>query len=138
MKFSANVHVLNITSGENDVMLSHLFKKGETITKEVYLRILRTKPRVNRGWKLSPGSHISFSRTVYKSFSKLLEGQNSLDKTYPHCRRDSFGFKEFWPLNSSDLNPLGYYVWSVIKRVTNKSTHLNVASRPLLRQHLWI
>ncbi|EFN64380.1 hypothetical protein EAG_15515, partial [Camponotus floridanus] len=23
---------------------------------------------------------------------------------------DSFGFKEFWPLNSSDLNTLDYYV----------------------------
>lgn len=67
MKFPANVHILSITSGENDVMPPHLFKKGETITKEVYLRILRTKPRVNRGWKLFPGGHISFSRTAYTS-----------------------------------------------------------------------
>ncbi|EFN64381.1 hypothetical protein EAG_15514, partial [Camponotus floridanus] len=57
-KVSANVHVINIISGDNDVMPLHLFKKGEIITKEVYLRILRTKPRVNRGWKLSRKPYI--------------------------------------------------------------------------------
>jgi len=30
--------------------------------------------------------------------------------------------------NNPDLNPLVYYVWSVIERVTNKSRHLNVTS----------
>jgi len=36
--------------------------------------------------------------------------------------------KEFWPPNSPDLNPLDYYVWSVVERVTNKSRHPNVTS----------
>ncbi|KYM94846.1 hypothetical protein ALC62_14441 [Cyphomyrmex costatus] len=36
--------------------------------------------------------------------------------------------KEFWPPNSSDLNPLDYYVWSVVERVTNKSRHPNMTS----------
>jgi len=34
----------------------------------------------------------------------------------------------FWPPNSPDLNPLDYYVWSVIERITNKSLHPNVTS----------
>ncbi|KYM94327.1 hypothetical protein ALC62_15046, partial [Cyphomyrmex costatus] len=41
---------------------------------------------------------------------------------------DMFWFKEFWPPNSPDLNPLNYYVWSVVERVTNKSRHSNVTS----------
>jgi len=41
---------------------------------------------------------------------------------------DLFWSKEFWPPNSPDLNPLDYYVWSVVERVTNKSRHPNVAS----------
>ncbi|EFN80751.1 hypothetical protein EAI_08338, partial [Harpegnathos saltator] len=41
---------------------------------------------------------------------------------------DMFCSKEFWPPNSTDLNPLDFYVWSVVERVTNKSRHLNVAS----------
>ncbi|KYN09101.1 hypothetical protein ALC57_18788 [Trachymyrmex cornetzi] len=30
--------------------------------------------------------------------------------------------------NSPDLNPLDYYVWGVVERVTNKSRHPNVTS----------
>ena len=36
--------------------------------------------------------------------------------------------KKFWPPNSPDLNPLNYYVWSLVERVTNKSRHPNVTS----------
>ena len=39
-----------------------------------------------------------------------------------------FWSKEFWPPNSPDLNPLDFYVWGVVERVTNKSRHPNVAS----------
>jgi len=39
-----------------------------------------------------------------------------------------FWWKEFWPPNSPDLNPLDFYVWGVVERVTNKSRHPNVAS----------
>ena len=30
--------------------------------------------------------------------------------------------KEFWPPNSPDLNPLDFYVWGVVERVTNKTS----------------
>ncbi|KYN18724.1 hypothetical protein ALC57_08952 [Trachymyrmex cornetzi] len=30
--------------------------------------------------------------------------------------------------NSPDLNPLDYYVWSVVEKITNKSRHPNVTS----------
>jgi len=39
-----------------------------------------------------------------------------------------FWSKKFWPPNSSDLNPLDYYVWIVVERVMNKSRHPNVKS----------
>jgi len=35
-KFPANVHVLGIMSNQGDVMPLHFFKKGETVTKEVF------------------------------------------------------------------------------------------------------
>lgn len=40
IKFPANVHVLGVVSSEGDVMPPHFFKKGETVTKEVYVHIL--------------------------------------------------------------------------------------------------
>lgn len=41
----------------------------------------------------------------------------------------TFWSKNFWPHNSTDLNPLDRVVWSVIQRQFNKSRHPNVASR---------
>jgi len=41
-----------------------------------------------------------------------------------------FWSKEFWPPNSPDLNPMDYYVWSVIEQVTNKSRYPNMTSFP--------
>ena len=31
--------------------------------------------------------------------------------------------KEFWPPNSPDLNPLDYFVWGEVERVSNKNAH---------------
>uniref|UniRef100_T1HXZ5 Tc1-like transposase DDE domain-containing protein n=1 Tax=Rhodnius prolixus TaxID=13249 RepID=T1HXZ5_RHOPR len=39
-----------------------------------------------------------------------------------------FWSKEYLPSNSPDLNPLDYYVWSLVERDIKKSRHPNVAS----------
>lgn len=39
-----------------------------------------------------------------------------------------FRSKAFWPPNNPNLNPLDYYVWDVVERVTNKTRHPNVTS----------
>ena len=39
-----------------------------------------------------------------------------------------FWSKKFWLPNSPYLNPLDYYIWSVVEKITNKSRHLNVTS----------
>jgi len=39
-----------------------------------------------------------------------------------------FWSKKFWLSNSPDLNPLDYYVWSVVEKVTNKSRHPSMTS----------
>lgn len=36
------IHVLGVPSSEGDVMSPHLFGKGQTVTGEVYLRVLQT------------------------------------------------------------------------------------------------
>ena len=56
-----------------------------------------------------------FSAGAYESF----DSQNWLSDNV-----NIFWSKEFWnPPNSPDLNPLDYYVWSVVERVRNKSRH---------------
>jgi len=39
-----------------------------------------------------------------------------------------FWFKKFWPPNSSDLNPLDYYVWSIVERSQTSLAIPNVTS----------
>ena len=120
-KFPASIQVLSVVSSEGDVMPPHFFNKGETITKEVYLRVLTTvvKPWIDT---VTSGRPYVFQQDGAPAHTSHLV-QNWLSDNV-----DMFWSKEFWPPNSPDLNPLDYYVWSVIERVTNKSKHLNVAS----------
>ncbi|KYM84226.1 hypothetical protein ALC53_05464, partial [Atta colombica] len=84
-KFSANVHVLDIVFS---VMLPHFFKKEETVTKEVYLRVLMdvVKPRM---------------KTVASGRPYVFQQDGLLSDNV-----DIFWSKEFWPPNSSDSNPV--------------------------------
>lgn len=55
-KFPVSVHVLDVF-GEGDIMPPHFFNKGETITKEVYARVVPiegcTSPHESFGPKLA-------------------------------------------------------------------------------------
>ena len=46
-------------------------------------------------------------------------------KTQEWCRQNMHltWTKEFWPPNSPDLNPLDYFVWGEVERVSNKNAH---------------
>ena len=39
-----------------------------------------------------------------------------------------FWSKDFWPPNFPDLNPMDYYVWGTLERMTNKNPHHNLDS----------
>jgi len=119
-KYPANVHVLSVVSSEDDVMPPHLFKNKETITKEVYVNVLAS---VVKSWMetVASGRPYVFQQDGAPAYMSHLV-QNWLSDNI-----DMFWSKEFWPPNSLDLNPLDYYMWSVVERVT-KSRHPNVTS----------
>lgn len=120
-KFPASVHVLSVVSSEGDVMPPYFFKKGQMVTKEVYVDILST---VVKPWMeiVASGRPYIFQQDGAPAHTSHLV-QNWLTD---HV--ELFWSKDFWPPNSPDLNPLDYYVWGVVERVTNKSRHPNVAS----------
>jgi len=120
-KFPASVHVLSVVSSEGDIMPPHFFKKRETITKEVYVEILRTtvKPWME---DVAAGRPYIFQQDGAPAHTSHLV-QNWLSDNI-----DMFWSKDFWPPNSPDLNPLDYYVWGVVERDSNKARHPNVAS----------
>ncbi|XP_032687204.1 uncharacterized protein LOC116851661 [Odontomachus brunneus] len=120
-KFPVSVHVLGVVSSEGHVMPPHFFQKKETVTKEVYLHVLT---KIVKPWieTVAAGKPYVFQQDGAPAHTSHLV-QNWLSD-----KMDMFWSKEFWPPNSPDLNPLDYYVWSVIERVTNKSRHPNVTS----------
>lgn len=120
-KFPATVHVLGVVSSEGDVMPPHFFEKGQTITKEVYLRVLQA---VVKPWMVTVAS----GRPYVFQQDGAPAHTSHLVQNWLSDNLDMFWSKEFWPPNSPDLNPLDYYVWSVVERVTNKTRHPNVAS----------
>ena len=70
--------MLDIVFSEDDVMPPHFFKKGETVTKEIYLRV---RMDVVKPWmKTVASGHIFFSRTVHRHTSHLI--QNSLRRRW--------------------------------------------------------
>jgi hypothetical protein len=98
----------------------HFFKKSETVTKERYLEVLKKM----KLWikEVTVGKPYIFQ-------------QDGAPAYYSHlvqiCLDDNMGIfrsNDFWPPNSPDLNPLDYYICSVVRRDTNKSRHPNIAS----------
>lgn len=120
-KFPASVHVLSVVSSEGDVMPPHFFQKGESVTKEVHLDVLKL---VVKPWMetVASGRPYLFQQDGAPAHTSHLV-QNWLTDNV-----DMFWSKDFWPPNSPDLNPLDYYVWGVIERQTNKCRHPNTNS----------
>ncbi|XP_076626017.1 uncharacterized protein LOC143344146 [Colletes latitarsis] len=120
-KFPASVHVLSVVSNEGDVMPPHFFQKGERVTKEVYLEVLKT---VIKPWMetMASGRPYVFQQDGAPAHT------SHLVKNWLSDNVDMFWSKDFWPPNSPDLNPLDYYVWGVIERHTNKCRHPNINS----------
>jgi len=120
-KCPANVHVLDVVSSEGDVMPPYFFKNKETVTKEVYVNVLAS---VMKLWMEIVASGRPY--VFQQDDAHQMAHTSHLVQNWLSDNIDIFWFKEFWPPNSPDLNPLDYYVWSV-ERVT-KSRHPNVTS----------
>lgn len=104
-KLPTNVHVLSVISSESDVMPLYFFKKGETITKEVYLQILKT---VLKSWM-----EIMASERLYIFQQDGASGQTShlvQSTKLLAVRQCGHGSKGSWPSNNPNLNSLNYYV----------------------------
>jgi len=103
-KGPAIVHVLVVVSSEGDVMPQHYFKNKETVTKEIYVNILAS---VVKPWMET----VCVWKAIYFSAGCRCTGSHKpLVQNWLSDNIDMFWSKEFWLPNSSDLNPLDYYV----------------------------
>lgn len=115
-KHPSSVHVLMVISSEGHVMPPFFFEKGQAVNTEVYLNVLKdhVKPWIikivgNRPYVFQQdGAPAHTSRRV----------QDWMANNF-----DMFWSKDLWPPSSPDLNPLDYYLWSVLERESNKYSH---------------
>ncbi len=118
-KYPASAHVLLVVSSKGDVMPLHFFEKGEKVNKEVYLNVLQTV--------VKPWMDETAGETPYVFQQDGTPAHTShLVQNWLSDNLDLFWTKHFWPPNSPDLNPLDYYVWGVLERDSNKSSHQTV------------
>jgi hypothetical protein len=100
----------------------YFFKKSETVTKERYLDVFlkkKVKPWIK---KVTVGKPYIFQQGGAPAYYSHLV-QICFDDNM-----DIFRSNDFWPPNCPDLNPLDYYICSIVRRDTNKSRHPNIVS----------
>ena len=97
-------------------MPPHFFEPGQRINAEVYLNVLET---VIKPWITQVAAGRPY---VFQQDGAPAHTSNPV-QSWLHNNVPEFWPKDLWPPYSPDLNPLDYYVWSVIERVSNKRAH---------------
>lgn len=132
-KNPSSVMVLGVISSKGDVMPPHFFGPKETITKEVYLKVLE---EVIVPWmeQVSAGEPYVFQQNGAPAHTSNLVQNWLMAKL---VRPAGFWSKELWPPSSPDLNPCDYFLWGVLERRVNITSHPNLTSlKTSIRENL--
>lgn len=125
-KHPAGVMVLGAVSSEGHVMPPHFFGPGEMVTADVYKRALeaKVKPWIESVTRGSPYVFQQDSAPAHTARSTQEWCLGNLQMVWT---------KDFWPPNSPDLNPMDYYLWSVVEAKVNEHP---VANRDALKRKI--
>jgi len=99
------------------------FAKGDTMTKEVYLKALQTavKPWMD---EIAGGEPYHFQQNGASANTSTLV-QKWLEANVP-----MFWPKDTLPPRGSDVNPVDYYVWACVERASNRYQYIDTAYLP--------
>jgi inhibitor of nuclear factor kappa-B kinase subunit alpha len=112
-KFPATVMILGVVSNKGQVMPPHFFPQGLRVKSAAYIDVLETvvKPWIDNVCNGMPYVYQQNSAPAHKAeVTQEWMAENFHDHVTPNM----------WPPISPDLNPLDYYVWSVVERVVNE------------------
>ena len=117
-KFLATVMVFGVVSSEGHIMPPHIFEVGLKVNTKVYLDVLKSVviPWCNQVAGSRPWVWQQDSAPVQRDPGLASEG------VLPLCSLLSL------PPSSPDLNPLDYFVWSYVEKITNMTSHNTKAS----------
>ncbi len=115
-KFPVNVMVLGVVSNQGDVMPPHIFDVGLKVNAEVYVEVLETKV-LPWMFEVAGGRLFTFQQDGAPAHTSA--------RAQKWCAQNMPNFieKDSWPPSSPDLNPLDYYVWSVLEEDVNSTSY---------------
>lgn len=120
-KFPKSVMVLGVVSNRGDVMPPFFFPERSRLTAEAYVQVLKSKV-VPWMENIAQGQSYTFQQDGAPAHTA------GITQTWLSANTPDFWGKEVWPPNSPDLNPLDYFVRSVIERDVNRQPHSDIAS----------
>ena len=120
-KFPATVIVFGVISSKGHIMPPHIFKVGLKVSTKVYLDMLKY---MVIPWCNQVASGIPW---VWQQDSALTHKSK---ETQAWLQKECYNFLPFshWPPSSPDLNPLDYFIWSYVEKITNMTSHNTKAS----------
>ena len=115
-KFPATVMVLGVVSNEGHVMPPHFFPQGLRVNSTAYIEVLKTvvKPWIDT---VCNGRPYVFQQDSAPSHKAQTTQEWMADNFHDHITPN------IWPPSSPDLNPLDYYVWSIVEKEVNEHPH---------------
>ena len=120
-KFPAMVMVFGVVSSEGHIMPPHIFEVGLKANTKVYLDVLKSVviPWCNQVSGGRPWVWQQDSAPAHKS-----------KETQAWLQKECYDFLPFshCPHSSADTNPLDYFVWSYVEKITNMTSHNTKAS----------
>ena len=120
-KFPATVMVFGVISSAGHIMPPHIFEVGLKANTKVYLDVLKSVviPWCNQVAGGRPWVWQQDSAPAHKS-----------KETKPWLQKECYDFVPFshWHPSPPDLNPLDYFVWSYVEKITNMTSHSTKAS----------
>lgn len=120
-KHPASLMVLGVVSSLGHVMPPHFFLKGESVNANTYLKVLQevVKPWIEEVAGGRPYVFQQDSAPAHTAHVVINWMRDNLDMVWT---------PDFWPPSSPDLNPLDYFVWGEVERVSNRIPHNSLDS----------
>ena len=115
-KFPATVIIFGVISSEGHIMPPHTFEVGLKVNTKVYLDVWKSVviPWCNQVAGGRPWVCQQNSAPAHKS-----------KKTQAWLQKECYDLVLFshWPPSSPEMNPLDYFVWSLVEKITNMTSH---------------
>ena len=130
MNKNENIYLLRVV----ELLIFKIKFKSDHCWKQINIPTNYTQTHIYYISRAVGSKIVAVFQCEWKNYASNRRGWPLIQLKWDRCLRscqdnvDKFWSEEFWPPNNPYLNPLDFYVWSVVVKVTNKPSHPNVGS----------